>query len=39
MESVYVGWLSVLPAVIAIGLALLTKNAIFSMLVASAPGL
>ncbi len=33
MESVYVGWLSLVPPVIAIGLALLTKEVISSLMV------
>ncbi len=31
MEAVYVGWLSIIPAVVAIGLALLTKEVILSL--------
>ena len=33
MESVYVGWLSVLPPIIAIGLALITKEVISSLMI------
>lgn len=33
MESVYVGWLSVLPPIIAIGLALVTKEVISSLMI------
>ena len=32
MESVYVGWLSILPPVIAIVLALITKEVLFSLI-------
>jgi len=33
MESVYVGWLSILPPIIAIGLALITKEVISSLMI------
>ncbi len=38
MESVYAGWLSVLPPVLAIILALLTKDVVFSLLLGSLSG-
>lgn len=38
MESVYAGWLSIIPAVVAIGLALLTKQVILSLVVGICSG-
>lgn len=38
MESVYAGWLSVLPAIIAIGLALITKQVILSLVIGICSG-